>query len=290
MTKLSIEHPYTIYRAKCFGAVDGVYMQFRVPSGTGNYIDELFGRLKGQSLIADYQILEFGINQVIYTTVKLESWILDKLAWNFDWKEWFSTPLSPIKSSGYTTQPIKSPGYVKKWLRQRDVAILNELAIGARRKNKVIMEVLQEKSQIDFSPQSFSRRFMKIKDECVDLFRVFIDPNAFQLITPVLILGNGDSNKIRELMMRLKGDPIPFNSVLKTRDAQFFWYLQVPSIFLTYILNKLQGFLTEYQFFYIDVGTVRSWGLWLETFDDSKRDWIQTREFMVDDVLAKITE
>lgn len=131
---------------------------------------------------------------------------------------------------------------------------------------------------------------MKIKEECVDLFRVFIDPNAFQLITPVLILGKGDPNKIRELMMRLKRNPIPFNSVLKTRDAQFFWYLQVPSIFLTYILNNLQGFLTDFQFFYIDVGTVRSWGLWLETYDDSKHNWKQSREFMVDEVLTKIVE
>ena len=298
MHQLSILHPYTIYRAKCFGDINGIFFQFRIPIGTRHYIDELFLKLKEQKHIENYQILEFGIKNVIYTTVKLESWNLEQLSWNFNWKNWFNKQQENSqkeKSTNRKTQinnqdSTRKIGYVKKWLKQRDVAILNELAIGARRKNKEIMDTLQTKSKINFSPQSFSRRFMKIKEECVELFRVFIDPNAFQLITPVLILGKGDQIKINDLTMRMKSDPIPFNSVLKTRDTQFFLYLLVPSTFLTYILHELQGILTELQFFYIDVGTVRTWGLWYETYDDDAHNWIQTREFMVDDVLQGISK
>ncbi|MHA1746463.1 MAG: hypothetical protein ACTSWW_10715 [Promethearchaeota archaeon] len=288
MQRLSMIHPYTIYRAKCFGETNGIFFQFRIPNRTRHNIDELFIRLKEENRIEDYQILEFGVKNVIYTTVRLESWNLDQLSWNFNWEEWFTKQPLILPRGEISTQ--NTPGYVKKWLKQRDVAILNELAIDARRKNKVIMKVLREKSEIDFSPQSFSRRFMKIKEECVDLFRVFIDPNAFQLITPVLILGNGDASRISELTTRLKTDPIPFNSVLKTRDTQFFWYLHVPSIHLTYILHELQGILTELQFLFIDVGTVQTWGMWHDTYDDAAHNWIQTRKFMVDDVFSKIQE
>ena len=298
MHQLSKLHPYTIYRAKCFGNVNGIFFQFRIPIGTRYYIDELFLGLKERDYVESYQILEFGSNNVIYTTVKLESWNLEQLSWNFNWENWFHKQLeilqkekrTQIKSEINTQDSAIKAGYVKKWFKQRDAAILNEFVIDARRKNKEIMDILQTKNNITFSPQSFSRRFMKIKEECVDLYRVFIDPNAFQLITPVLILGKGDQTKIKELVMRLKLESLPFNTVLKTKDSQFFWYLHLPSIFLTYILNKLQEFLTELQFFYIDVGTVRSWGLWHETYDDKNHNWVQTREFMVDDVLREISK
>ncbi len=296
MHHLSELHPYTIYWAKCFGNVNGVFFQFRIPIGTRYYIDELFLGLKEQDYVESYQILEFGIKNVIYTTVKLESWDLEQLSWNFNWEDWFHKQIeisqkekkTQIKSEINIQDSSRKNGYVRKWFKQRDAAILNEFVINARRKNKDIMDTLQTKNNINFSPQSFSRRFMKIKEECVDLYRVFIDPNAFQLITPVLILGKGDQNKIKELVMRLKLDPIPFNTVLKTKDSQIFWYLHLPSIFLTHILNKLQDFLTELQFLYIDVGTVRTWGLWHETYDDNNHNWIQTRKFMVDDVLQAI--
>ncbi|MHA1718379.1 MAG: hypothetical protein ACTSWX_02765 [Promethearchaeota archaeon] len=290
LEKLSINHPYTVYRAKCFGYLNGIFFQFRIPIGTKSYIDDLFSQLKERNHIENYRLLEFGSKNVIYTSVKLESWNIENLSWNFDWKKWFEIPLDiaiDSKNAITTNNQDKNTGYVKKWLKKRDVAILNELAVDARRKNKEIMEILQKKNNIHFSPQSFSRRFSKIKEECVDRFRVFIDPNAFQLITPVLILGNGDTKKINNLAHRLKKYPIPFNSVLKIKNSELFWYLHIPSIFLTYILNYLQGILTEMQFFYIDVGTVQTWGLWSDTFDDSSRNWIQTREFMVDDVLKE---
>ena len=296
MHQISTLHPYTIYWAKCFGDTNGVFFQFRIPIGTRYYIDELFSGLKDQDYVENYQVLEFGIKNVIYTTVKLESWNLEQLSWNFNWENWFHKQIDNsqkekknlIKSEINTQDLARKTGYVKKWFKQRDAAILDELVIDTRRKNKAIMDALSTKNKISFSPQSFSRRFMKIKEECVDLFRVFIDPNAFQLITPVLILGKGDKIKIKELAMRLSLDPIPFNSVLKTRDSHFFWYLHLPSIFLTYVLNKLQDILTELHFLYIDVGTVRTWGLWHETYDDNNHNWIQTREFMVDDVLQAI--
>ena len=298
MYHLSELHPYTIYWAKCFGNANGVFFQFRIPIGTRHYIDELFLGLKEQDYVESYQILEFGIKNVIHTTVKLESWNLEQLSWNFEWKNWFHKQIensqkektTQINSELNTQDSAIKTGYVKKWFKQRDAAILNEFVIDARRKNKEIMHTLQTKSNINFSPQSFSRRFMKIKEECVDLFRVFIDPNAFQLITPVLILGKGDQSKIKELVMRLELDPLPFNTVLKNKKSQFFWYLHLPSIFLTHILNVLQDILTELQFFYIDVGTVRSWGLWHETYDDDSHNWIQTRKFMVDDVLRGVSK
>ena len=298
MQQLSFLHPYTIYWAKCFGEVNGIFFQFRIPIGSRGYINELFSELKKQNYVESYQILEFGVKNVIYTTVKLEFWNLEQLSWNFNWENWFHKQIEisqkegmvQIKSNINTQDSARKAGYVKKWFRQRDAAILNELVVNAKRKNKKIMEALKTNCNINFSAQSFSRRFMKIKDDCVDLIRVFIDPNAFQLITPILILGKGDKTQIKELVMRLKLDPIPFNSVLKAKNSQFFWYLHLPSIFLTYLLDKLQGILTEFQFFYIDVGTVRSWGVWYETFDDETHNWIQTRKFMVDDVLNGISK
>ncbi|QEE17392.1 hypothetical protein DSAG12_03226 [Promethearchaeum syntrophicum] len=298
MHQLSIIHPYTIYRAKCFGEVNGIFFQFRIPIGTKQFIEALFSRLKEKKYIESYQILEFGAKNVIYTTVKLESWNLEQLSWNFNWNNWFQTEIElsqkdksiQKKSEKNLQNTVRHPGYIKKWFKKRDVAILNECVIDARRKNKEIMDVLETKNQINFSPQSFSRRFMKIKEECIDFYRVFIDPNAFQLITPVLILGKGEKMEIKKLVIRLQKDPIPFNSVLKSKNSHFFWYLHLPSLYLTQILHKLQAILTEIQFFYIDVGTVKSWGMWHETYDNDNHDWIHTHEFMVDDVLIGISK
>ena len=209
--QLSIIHPYTIYRAKCFGDVNGIFFQFRIPIGTRQYIDALFSGLKEKKYVESYQILEFGTKDVIYTTVKLESWILEQLSWNFNWDNWFQKEIEishneksiQIKSKINFQDEVRNPGYVKKWFKKRDVAILSECIIDARRKNKEIMDVLDTKNNINFSPQSFSRRFMKIKKECVDFYRVFIDPNASQLITPVLILGKGDKTEIKKFAFLL---------------------------------------------------------------------------------------
>ncbi len=281
--QLCYEHPYTLYNARCFGDTNGLLIQFRVPMGSSNYIQNLFQIIQDKGLIDHFSVLPFIKSRSIYSTANVDNWVPKTYSWDFNWAQWFSTEPEILKSNPSTLKP----GFAKSWLRKSDVAIIRELTINARQKNIEMMQSLQ-KSEFKFTPQTFSRRLKRIKEYCIRGYRVFLDPYIFDLYSTVFVWGHGSKENLEKLKTRMRIRPIPFSSTFKISNNQLFWYLVLPPTHLSELLFHLRPILTNMRFNYIDFTRSKTYRLWPPTFDDQKCDWRIDREFMIEEVLEKL--
>ena len=290
-------HPYTVYRARCFGKHNGLYCQFRIPHGSFSHLEELCTKLKSSNYVDSYQLLSFP-SKSIYTATLLSHWDPEQLAWSFDWDQWFAPIITSINqkppklnSINKITKPTKNKeGSAIDWISSKDIAILAELCRDARRKEVDIIETLKnKKDQIDFTPQTFSRHIRRLKEECVDHFRVFIDPQIFDLFHTLVIYVKCNPIIIHHLKQRLEEEPIPFTSTFKHAEKEFFWYLQLPNQHLFALLARIQPLVQELNYYAIDKPTSKNYVPWYYTFDDVRQDWKKDVKFMVTDVLDQIS-
>nr|NHJ85746.1 hypothetical protein [Asgard group archaeon] len=72
--KLSFTHPYTFYRARCFGDSNGILIQFNIPMNSQKLIIELFEILKEKKFIDNFIVLPFKNAEPIFTTPNLDHW------------------------------------------------------------------------------------------------------------------------------------------------------------------------------------------------------------------------
>ena len=52
LLKICTQHPYTAFVAFCYGKTNGMFIQYRIPQSTGNFIDELFCYLTKTKIIS----------------------------------------------------------------------------------------------------------------------------------------------------------------------------------------------------------------------------------------------
>ena len=238
LEKICDAHPYSIYRARCYGKHNGLYTQYRIPHGSLSQLQDLCTKIQNSHYVNSYQLLSFP-SKSIYTASLLSYWDPEQLKWNFDWDQWF-IPLTKAKNQKQTKLHSKEKisdkkgkkGSALEWISSKDIAILAELCRDARRKEVDIIETLKNrKEQIDFTPQTFSRHIRRLKKECIDHFRVFIDPHVFDLFHTFVIHVKCSPLVILQLQRLLedKINPMPFTSTFKHAEKEFFWYLQLPS-------------------------------------------------------------
>lgn len=280
--QLCYEHPYTSYRARCFGDTNGLLIQFRMPMGYSDQIESLFQIIQDKGLIDHFSVLPFIKSQSIYSNPNVDHWVPSTYSWAFNWAQWFSIePEIPRP-----ILPTNKSGNAKKWLKKSDVAIIRELICNARRKNIDIMESLQ-KNDFKFTPQTFSRRLKRIKEQCIRGYRVFLDPYIFDLYSTVFVWGHGNKEDLEILKARMTISPIPFETIFKISNNQLFWYLVLPPTHLSELLFHLRPILTNMCFSYIDFTRSRTYRLWPPTFDNQQSEWRIARAFLIDNVLEK---
>lgn len=281
--QLCYEHPYTFYRARCFGDINGLLVQFNIPIGTRPLLHEIFEICQEKKLIDAFTFLPFEDVQPIFSAPNVDHWNPITSSWSFDWEEWFK---KKVKTTS-PTQPKEEQGVAKKWLNEEKVAIIHQLVKNARRKNVEIIADLEEKGY-DFTPQTFSRYLRKVKKLCITDYRVFLAPNIFDLYSTVLIWGSAPEKVLQDIQSRMLKFSIPFSSTFKIRDQHLFWYLHLPPTHLSDILHHLRHTLTDMHFNYIDYNRAKAYLPWPLTFDDETSDWKQNRAFIVDSVLENL--
>ncbi len=273
-------HPYTVYRARCFGDTNGMLIQFRTPRGTSAKIERLFDRAIKNDVCDNYRILPFSGGRVTYTTMNLDNWNVESLRWTFDWAKWFSIRPDTVPHE----QQEKSHHSDIRWLTRTDLFIIRELTRDARQKNNDIIKRLEE-SGIRVSSQTFSRRLQLVMERCISGYRVQINPYAFDAYNPVLIWGRGEREDVMALDSRIRQHPVPFTSTFKSFQDWVFWYLHLPSTHLSDLLFHLRPVLKDLRFNYVDHTRSKTYYLWPDTFDESVHDWRRDDRFMIDDVL-----
>ncbi len=283
--KLCKVHPYIWYYAKCFGKINGFYIQFRAPHQSIEYIKELFTILKSKNYIKDSLMFQFGNNSIL-THPQLKSWNFDNLSWNFKWDTWFNNDISD-KSPLIRSKNLFSS--VKQWMKQRDIILFTELLRNSRRKNSEMIEFLKD-MDVNLSPQTFSRDMKKIKENFILNYRTEIHPESFDLINPVLIYGIGNQEELDDLEKRLHHYPIPIYSTFKRTKHSLLWYLHISTVQLSDLLDKLRPMLQDLKFFFIDFPRSKSFFPEYSSFDEQKKAWNVSENYVISDVVNEIEE
>ncbi|MHA1638077.1 MAG: hypothetical protein ACTSUB_08685 [Candidatus Thorarchaeota archaeon] len=278
--QITIKHPYTTYRIRCFGAVTGMFLQFRIPIGTRPLLDELVESLVEKNIVEKYTILPQGNQPTIYSTMRIDGWNPDSMSWKFDWDEWFG--IKPIKTPKVAN--TTEPGSSLEWLTKNDLYILQQVMTNARRSNIDMIEAIKSKG-LEFTPQTFGRRLKMIQNECIVDYRVSVDPSAFDIVTNVLVTGKGKRNYLQGIYDRMKEAPIPFRSTMKVSGEDLFWYVRMPTSHLSSLLNRLHSEMKQFKVYLMDYENSLLYYIWPETLDEEKHEWRKDREFMVDQVL-----
>jgi DNA-binding Lrp family transcriptional regulator len=283
LEQIGIAHPYTSYNVRIYGRINGIFCQFRTPMGTKPLIQELVNHLRDAGIINRFEFMPTGGGLYAYTSMHIEGWDPDTFSWKFNWDEWFDrdTELMPfIKMSG-------TPGEAIPWLTKNDLYIISELMRGARRKNVEILNALKRKN-VTITPQTFSRRYQMIREECLSGFRVTFDSRVFDIHNSILIIGKGDQEYLHSLCSRLNKYPVPFESAMRVIDEHLFWSIRLQSSHLSKLISNLYSRLKQMDMFVLDYNHSHLYYLWPETLDENSHQWRTDREFMIDNVLNKI--
>lgn len=275
LESLCDRHPYTKYRARCYGGNSGLFAQFRIPIGTVKLIDQSLQKYC-KLLKAEYQILPTLETDPAFSTSRLEHWDSKTFTWKFDWNEWFSFSSRSKKKGVAHSSKIRTD-----LLSQEDIMILSHLARGSRRKNVDIIRSLK-KEGIHFTSQDFSRRLQMLKDHFIMGYHVFIDPDAFDLYSNVILSIKCDEEYGENLRSSLLGNPPPFRSTLKVNEDFVFWYLRLPPSHLSSLLNNLRETVHQLDVTMVDYHMSEVYALWAEAFDDETHRWKDDLDFIVE--------
>ena len=280
LERMATNHPYTSYRSRCFGSHNGLYLQFRNPTGTRDLIEEVFKILKDDGVAVSYRILPVDAAPTITSAMKIDGWNPDSMSWKFDWEKWFEVDydfVTPKKKK-------EVPGPVLEWITKNDLYILQQLMIGAKRSNTDMIRAIEKKG-VAFTPQTFGRRLRMVDEQCVNQYRVSFDPMAFDTITNILINGKGKKKYLRNIYSKMHNNPIPFESTMRVSESDLFWFVRMPPTHLSSLLSNLHLNLENMNVSIIDYPNSYLYSIWPEILDEKNREWRKDREFMIDQAL-----
>ncbi|TFF86419.1 hypothetical protein EU519_01360 [Candidatus Thorarchaeota archaeon] len=281
MESLCDVHPYTKYRARCYGAHSGLFVQFRVPIGTKTMIADLLKRVKSAGLAQAFSLLPTDKHPPLFSTSRVANWNPETFTWRFDWDRWFDREADTIIAQTKGGEPVLD------LLSKKDLHIICQLNHGARRKQKAMISELS-KEGIEFTSQDFSRRLKRIEERFISGYHVFVEPTAFDLYTNVILTATCDPDIIYGLQSRMTQYPIPFRSTLKRNENYLFWYLQLPPSHLSALLGRMHTLSHTFVVTMLDYHRSQVYGPWADAFDEEAAQWRQDMDFMVKDVLARI--
>jgi hypothetical protein len=275
--RMADNHPYTRYRSRCFGSHNGVFLQFRSPTGSRRNIEEVIEQLREKDIVAGYDMMSKSDDATINSVMQLDNWDPKTMSWKFDWNKWFETE-QPLVTP---PSPEGKPGGALEWLTKNDLYILQQLMIGAKRSNAEMIRAIK-KEGVAITPQTFGRRLKTIDEVCVEKYRVNFNPLAFDIISNILINGKGKRKYLRSLYTKMAKRPIPFESTMRVSDSHLFWFVRMPSSHLSSLLTNLHGNLDKMTVTIIDYSESALYSIWPDTLDEENHQWRQDHEFMID--------
>jgi len=263
-------HPFTLFRIRCLGKSNGLYVQFRIPMNTKSLLLELLEYLKAKGTIQDYFIPTLLTNALtIYTRANLANWEPKMMHWLFNWDTWFSR-FQAISSQKLVNE--NNPSLLNK-IDALDIALLAELTMNARRKNTEIMAAQKlDKKAVGF-PQKISRKLAFLKEKVVSQYRVFLRWEPFEIYNSFLALGECSRETAFKIQNMLALIPIPFESTYKLTEKGFLWYIRCPATHFSNLSEFLWKVSKKVDFYFLDYKKAEFYGLWKEVFDTHTHRW-----------------
>lgn len=277
LSKLEVlldRHPYTRYRVRCIGYYNGLYGLFAVPTGSTPTLKDFLDELKA-GIISDYR-LDTPTHCWAYSEVDYDLYNMGKDTWGFDWGRWEAS----LGAQDNKAPLPKLSGSLLRRLDVKDLKILEQLTIDARRKGKRIA------ADIGITPYHFTRR-MQFLDEnrVLDSYRVIVDKGVSKLVTMFMFLCHSDADETRRFHAAFAS--LPFQSTLIPTQQGFFLQASIPPLDLPILGSILQQRCDKVESLWSDYRSSMRYYFWPGAYRDGR--WDDSHEFMVEKVMEEKT-
>jgi DNA-binding Lrp family transcriptional regulator len=269
-------HPYTRYRVRSLGTVNGLYALFAVPEGTGPLLNEFIEELVRLGHVADYYQGP-SMGPWAYSETDFRYFDIKTGRWGFDWDLWEADVFADSSSR---PAPDAPPPSVLHELDERDMRILRQLTINAaRRKTDIALEAKVPNYHL-------SRRWRKLEEGVIDSYRVVINREASKLFATLMFDCRCTEN-VKWKFANAVGT-LPYQSTLIPSTDGFFLQTSLPSLDIPHLGRVLQMHCAEVGVLWSDYDSSMRYWFWDEPFRDG--EWVSSREFMVDYVIEVLEE
>ena len=268
--EICYNHPYTLFRIRCFGKTNGIYVQFRIPLSTKSHLIDLLEKLQNEKIIQDYFLINtLAKSSTIFTKANLACWEPELMRWKFNWDKWISK-LDKMPSTNIQRKTQKS---ILEKIDELDIALLEEISKSARRKNTEIMEAINlDKSDVGL-PQKVSRKLKQLDEKIITQYRVFLRWETFEIYNSFLAICECSDTTKNRLQNLIAKEPIPFESTFKLTEDGFLWYIRCPASHFSFVSEIILRISEKVDFYYLDYKKSEYYGLWKGAFDSQNHCW-----------------
>ena len=267
-------HPYTRYRIRCLGAVNGLIMFFAVPTGSYSLLFELLDELCDRGLIINYTY-SIPIGKCICVEHDFSYYDVENDSWSFNWADWEDY----LSSMNPPPKIEECPPSILHKMDDRDMLILRYLTINAR----VKLKYLSRKCNVPIYHLSRRIKFYR-RSGVIDSFRVIISSKAsrlFDLFHFKCKCSVKVTAKFAKAILK-----IPFQATLIPLTDGFMLQIFLPPSNISSIGEILQKYCDDVQFIWGDYKSSKRYWFYHEPFVNGK--WLSSREYMVDNVLKEL--
>jgi len=270
--KVCDDHPYTHYRIRTFGAVNGIFALFSIPFHTTHIFIDLLEKLKKRGSIQNY---ELAVPTSSYITSETDFGYYDiDTGWNFNWEKWEET----LEKDGAVGLESPPPSVLQR-LDETDMSILRQLTINARRKNKDIAEVL------GIEPYHLSRRRKALERmKVIKHYRVLVGNQLLQITSHALLSCKASNDVVGRVAAAVK--QLPFQSTLIPVLDGFILYTTTTPLDFPILVTALRKQCTSMEFMWCDYRS--GFRYWFYDVPFQNRQWNADYDYMVRDVLCPL--
>jgi len=266
-------HPYTHYRVRCFGPINGIFTVFYIPIDVTYLLIDLLEELSKDEVI-DRWILETPTSFPIGCEADY-SFYEPGVGWKFNWDEWAK---SIDQLELYEPREEKN---VLNLLDKADMCILRELSKNIlRKKSEIAKAAGVELYHLD-------KRWKRLEDlGVIDGYRVLVGMHLLQITSHVLLkckCSMRDSMKIAAAIRKL-----PFQSTLFFTSDGFILYVMTTPLHYSILTSILRRYCKKIEVYWCDYHSSMRYYFYDEAF--SLGSWKADIGFMVNSILKSIRE
>lgn len=270
--KVCDDHPYTRYRIRTFGAVNGIFAIFSIPFHTTHILVDLLEKLKKRGSIQNYELV-VPTSSYISSETDFGYYNVDT-GWNFNWEKWEEI----LEKDGAVGLESPPPSVLPR-LDETDMGILRQLSINVRRKNKEIAEVL------GIEPYHLSRRRKALERmNVIKGYRILVGNQLLQITSHAVLRCKASTDEVSRIAAAVK--LLPFQSTLIPVLNGFILYTTTTSLDFPILVTALRKQCSSMEFMWCDYRSGYRYWFYDEPFKNHQ--WKADYDFMVRSVLSQL--
>lgn len=266
-------HPYTHYRVRCFGPINGIFSIFTVPSEKEYMIVELLQKLESEGIVEGSRV-EIPVATSVGGETDFSLYDPEH-SWRINWSEWSKKieEAEPLK--------FKTPKNMLSALKESDMRILHELSKDIRRKRSLIA------SAAGVRPYHLSRRWKFMETAgVIQTYRVLVGMQLLQITSHSILkcrCSMEETRKVANAIIKL-----PFQTSLIPLEEGFILYITTTSSDFPKLVEALSKHVTIEETYWCDYGSSLRYYFYNEAFQNGK--WRDDEDYMVNSIIEKLKE